>query len=102
MMLENYLHNKLISLQTGKEIASWYHSACSLKSHKLIVWEEHSNAVRGPRDEVRKAKAQAELNLARDVKGSKKGFYKYISDNRKTSENAGPSANGNGGPFPGT
>lgn len=71
MMLENgLLHNKLISLQARKEIASWYHSACSLKSHKLVFWEEHSNAVRAPRDEVRKAEAQAELNLARDVKGS--------------------------------
>lgn len=38
---------------------------------------------------VRKAKAQIELNLARDVKDNKKGFYKYIGDRRKTTENVG-------------
>jgi len=28
------------------------------------------------RDRIRKAKAQMELNLARDVKDNKKGFYR--------------------------
>ncbi|GAB0185476.1 mitochondrial enolase superfamily member 1 [Grus japonensis] len=31
-----------------------------------------------------------ELNLARDVKGNKKSFYRYINDKRKTRENVGP------------
>ena len=31
------------------------------------------------RDGIRKAKVQIELNLARDVKTKKKGFYGYIS-----------------------
>jgi len=31
-----------------------------------------------------------ELNLARDVKGNKKAFYRYVSDRRKTRENVGP------------
>lgn len=39
------------------------------------------------RDAVRKAKAQ--LSLARDVKGNKKGFYKYLSGKRKTRKNVG-------------
>ena len=30
------------------------------------------------RDRIRKAKAQMELNLARDVKDNKKGFYRYV------------------------
>ena len=30
------------------------------------------------------------LNMARDIKGNRKGFYKYISDKRKTRENLGP------------
>ena len=34
------------------------------------------------RDGVRKAKAQLELNLARDAK-NKKGFYRYVSQKRK-------------------
>jgi len=31
-----------------------------------------------------------ELNLARDVKGNKKSFYRYISDKRKMMEKVGP------------
>ena len=38
------------------------------------------------RDGVRKAKAWLELNLARDVKNSKKGFYRYVSQKRKVKE----------------
>ncbi|GAB0207037.1 mitochondrial enolase superfamily member 1 [Grus japonensis] len=34
-----------------------------------------------------------ELNLARDVKGNKKSFYRYVSDKRKTRENVGPLRN---------
>lgn len=33
---------------------------------------------------MKKAKARLELNLARDIKGSKKGFYRFIVDKRKT------------------
>jgi len=39
---------------------------------------------------VRKAKAVIELNLARDIKGSKKNFCSYVSDKIKTGENIGP------------
>ena len=42
-----------------------------------ISWEEYSAAVRVCRDRIRKAKAQMELDLARDVKDNK-GFYRYI------------------------
>ena len=34
------------------------------------------------------------MNLARNVKGKKKGFYRYINSKRKTSENVGPLLNG--------
>ncbi|GAB0208273.1 mitochondrial enolase superfamily member 1 [Grus japonensis] len=33
------------------------------------------------------------LNLAKDVKDNKKGFFKYISSKRKTRENVGPLLN---------
>ncbi|KAK4806898.1 hypothetical protein QYF61_012619 [Mycteria americana] len=39
-----------------------------------VTWEEYRNIVQASRDEVRKAKAHLELNLANDVKGNKKGF----------------------------
>ncbi|KAK4824825.1 hypothetical protein QYF61_019675 [Mycteria americana] len=40
-------------------------------------------------DQVRKAKALIELNLARDIKGNTKSFYRYIDEKRKTRENVG-------------
>ncbi|GAB0204255.1 mitochondrial enolase superfamily member 1 [Grus japonensis] len=39
---------------------------------------------------MRKAKAHLELNLAKDAKGSKKDFFKYVSSKKKTRENVVP------------
>lgn len=39
---------------------------------------------------MRKAKASLEFNLVRDVKDNKKGFYRCVSNERKTRENTGP------------
>ncbi|GAB0202857.1 mitochondrial enolase superfamily member 1 [Grus japonensis] len=54
------------------------------------AWEEYRETVRAARDQVRKAKALRELNLARDVKDNKKSFYRYVSDKRRTREDVGP------------
>ncbi|GAB0207584.1 hypothetical protein GRJ2_003224100 [Grus japonensis] len=54
-----------------------------------VAWEEYRETVQAARDQVRKAKAQTELNLARDVKDNKKSFYSYVSDKRRTRENVG-------------
>ncbi|KFQ43562.1 hypothetical protein N333_00528, partial [Nestor notabilis] len=54
------------------------------------TWEDYRNVVREARDQVRKAKAQLELNLARDVKSNRKGFYRYIVNKRQTRDNVGP------------
>jgi len=54
------------------------------------IWEEYRNIVRARREATRKAKAHLELNLARDVKDYRKGFFKYTSSNRMTRENVGP------------
>lgn len=35
------------------------------------------------RDEVKKAEAKLELNLARNAKNNRKGFYVYINQKRK-------------------
>jgi len=48
---------------------------------------EYRETVQAARDQVRKAKALTELNLARDIKRNKKSFYRYTSDKRKTREN---------------
>lgn len=42
------------------------------------------------RDAVRKAKAQLELKLARDVKNCQKGFFRYINNRQKPKGNIGP------------
>ncbi|GAB0208460.1 mitochondrial enolase superfamily member 1 [Grus japonensis] len=58
-----------------------------------VAWEEYRETVRAARDQVRKTKALTELNLARDVKGNKKSFCRYVSDKKKTRKNAGPFQN---------
>ncbi|KFU98828.1 hypothetical protein N340_10187, partial [Tauraco erythrolophus] len=55
-----------------------------------VAWEEYRTIVRVTRDQVRKAKALIELNLARDIKGNKKGFYGYVSDKKRSREDLGP------------
>jgi len=53
------------------------------------TWEEYSKVLRVCRGEMRKAKVHVELNLARDVKDNKKGFFNYISSKRKARDNVG-------------
>ncbi|KFV16613.1 hypothetical protein N340_06497, partial [Tauraco erythrolophus] len=55
-----------------------------------VAWEEYRAIVRATRDQVRKAKALIELKLARDIKGNKKNFHRYISDKKTSRENVGP------------
>ncbi|KFV10376.1 hypothetical protein N340_10119, partial [Tauraco erythrolophus] len=54
-----------------------------------VAEEEYRAIVRATRDQVRKAKALIELNLARDIKGNKKNFYRYVSDKKRSRENVG-------------
>ena len=55
-----------------------------------VAWEEYREIARAARDQVKKSKSLIELNLARDVKGNKTSFCRYISDKRKTRENVAP------------
>ncbi|KFU91186.1 hypothetical protein M959_05608, partial [Chaetura pelagica] len=61
-----------------------------------VSWEEYRDTAWLCRDEVRKAKVQLELNLARDVKKNKKGFYRYIKQKRKVKESVLPLMSHNG------
>ncbi|MCQ4021238.1 hypothetical protein FK520_26920, partial [Klebsiella pneumoniae] len=61
-----------------------------------VAWEDYKEAVRVARDKVRKAKALAELNLARDIKCNRKSFYRYVGDKRKSRVNVGPLQKGTG------
>ncbi|KFO76748.1 hypothetical protein N303_02927, partial [Cuculus canorus] len=60
------------------------------------TWDMYRDAARLCRDEVRKAKVHLEMNLAREVKINKKGFYSYINEKRKIKENVPPLMVGNG------
>lgn len=53
----------------------------------------YTDIVWAARDQVKQAKAQIQLNLARDTNGNIKGFYKHVSDKWNTGENAGPLLN---------
>ncbi|GAB0205898.1 mitochondrial enolase superfamily member 1 [Grus japonensis] len=61
-----------------------------------VAWEEYRETVHAAREQVRKAKALIEISLARDVKDTKKSFYRYVSDKRRTRENVGPLRNETG------
>ncbi|KAF1544809.1 hypothetical protein FQV19_0013932, partial [Eudyptula minor] len=52
--------------------------------------EEYRDLVRSCREEMRKAKAQLEHNLAAVIKDDKKCFYKYINDKKRAKENLHP------------
>ncbi|GAB0186169.1 mitochondrial enolase superfamily member 1 [Grus japonensis] len=58
-----------------------------------VAWEKYRETIQAARDQVRKAKALTEINLARDVKDNKKSFYRYVSDKMRTRENVGPLRN---------
>ena len=58
-----------------------------------VSWEEYRDAAWLCRGGVRRAKVQLELNLARNAKNNKKGFYRYVSQKRKVKESASPPPN---------
>ena len=55
-----------------------------------VPWEEYKEAARLCRDEVRKAKAQLELNLPRDARENKKGFCRSLNQKKKVQEAVPP------------
>ena len=73
--------------------ALWKRKVHGMWKERQATWEEYSNVVTACRDATRKAKAHLQLNLARDVKNNKKGFFNYISSKRKTRDNVGPLLN---------
>jgi len=51
-------------------------------TQRQVSWEEYRDAARLWRDGIRKAKLWMELNLAKDAKSNKKGFYRCVSQKR--------------------
>ncbi|CAM5122712.1 unnamed protein product [Eretmochelys imbricata] len=58
--------------------------------------EEYKNIARACRNEIRRAKSHLELQLARDVKSNKKGFFRYVGNKKKAQESVGPLLNEGG------
>ncbi|CAM5168179.1 unnamed protein product [Natator depressus] len=58
--------------------------------------DEYKNIARACRSEIRKAKSHLELQLARDVKSNKKGFFRYVSNEKKVKESVGSLLNEGG------
>lgn len=49
----------------------------------MVTWEEYRNTVRACRDVMKKPKDHLELNQTKEVKDSKKGFFKYVNSNKE-------------------
>jgi len=80
----------------SKEILAklkWKRRVYGMLKEGQATWEEYRNIVRVCRDATRKAKVHLELNLARDVKDNKEGFFNYISSKRKARDNVRPLLN---------
>ena len=58
-----------------------------------VAWKEYRAVVCVCRDRIRKAKVQMELNLVRDVKDNKKGFYRHTGRGRQAKESVPPLMN---------
>lgn len=86
-----WLNNELLNVLKSKKEAYWLWKSCQIPA------EENKNLARACRQEaVRKVKAQLELNLAKDVKNSKKSFFRYMSIKQKYREDIGPLLNRTG------
>ena len=68
-------------------------STYRLWKQEHVIWEEYRDTVWTCRRGIRKAKAQADLNLARGVKNSKKTFYRYIGQKRQAKASVPPLVN---------
>ncbi|KFW72584.1 hypothetical protein AS28_04447, partial [Pygoscelis adeliae] len=79
----------LVKLKCKKEMHRQWNQGC-------VSWEEYRDTPWMCRDGIRKAKAQLEVNLARDVKNNKMTFYKYVGQKRKIKEKVPPLVNKTG------
>ena len=73
----------LVKLQSKKELHRQWNQG-------QVSWKEYRDAAQLCRNGVRRAEASLELNLARDAKNNKKGFYRYVKQKRKLKETVPP------------
>jgi len=77
------IQDLLVKLKSKRELHRQW-------KQRQVSWEEYRDTARLCRDEVRTTKAWLELNLERDARNNKKGFYRYVNHKRKVKDSVLP------------
>ncbi|CAM5091337.1 unnamed protein product, partial [Natator depressus] len=98
MCRKNSKYGKRPASLNSEILADLEHKKEAYKKWRIgqMTREEYKNIARGCRSEIRKAKSYLELQLARDIKSNKKGFFRYVSNKKKVKESVGPLLNEGG------
>ncbi|CAM5078437.1 unnamed protein product [Natator depressus] len=98
MCRKNSKYGRQPAWLNGEILADLKYKKEAYKKRKLgqMTREEYKNFAQACRSEIREAKSHLELQLARDVKSNKKGFFRYVSNKKKVKESVGPLLNEGG------
>ncbi|CAM4671219.1 unnamed protein product [Caretta caretta] len=98
MSRKNSKYGRRPAWLNGEILADLKHKKEAYKKWKVghMTREEYKNIARACRNDIRRAKSHLELQLARDVKSSKKGFFRYVGNKKKAKESVGPLLNEGG------
>nr|XP_048724541.1 RNA-binding motif, single-stranded-interacting protein 1 isoform X1 [Caretta caretta]XP_048724542.1 RNA-binding motif, single-stranded-interacting protein 1 isoform X1 [Caretta caretta]XP_048724543.1 RNA-binding motif, single-stranded-interacting protein 1 isoform X1 [Caretta caretta]XP_048724544.1 RNA-binding motif, single-stranded-interacting protein 1 isoform X1 [Caretta caretta] len=98
MSRKNSKYGRRPAWLNGEILADLKHKKEAYKKWKVghMTREEYKNIARACRNDIRRAKSHLELQLARDVKRNKKGFFRYVGNKKKAKESVGPLLNEGG------
>ncbi|CAM5079740.1 unnamed protein product [Natator depressus] len=98
MSRKNNKYGRRPTWLNGEILADLKHKKEAYKKWKVghMTREEYKNIAWACRNEIRRAKSHLELQLARDVKSNKKGFFRYVGNKKKAKESVGPLLNEGG------
>ncbi|CAM4499672.1 unnamed protein product [Lepidochelys kempii] len=98
MSRKNSKYGRRPAWLNGEILADLKHKKEAYKKWKVghMTREEYKNIARACRNDIRRAKSHLELQLARDVKSNKKGFFRYVGNKKKAKESVGPLLNEGG------
>ncbi|CAM4699944.1 unnamed protein product, partial [Caretta caretta] len=98
MCRKNSKYGRRLAWLHSEILADLKHKKEAYKKWKIgqMTRDEYKDIAQACRSEIRKAKSHLELQLARDVKSNKKGFFRYVSNKKKVKESVGPLLNEGG------
>ncbi|CAM4558081.1 unnamed protein product [Caretta caretta] len=98
MSRKNSKYGRQPAWLNGEILADLKHKKQAYKKWKVghMTREEYKNIARACRNDIRRAKSHLELQLARDVKSNRKGFFRYVGNKKKAKESVGPLLNEGG------